>query len=60
MTYEELVREWLVEIKRLREVNAELLAALESYVGKFGNCGKVYEAGRAAIEKAKGTPEISS
>jgi hypothetical protein len=48
-------REELSANARLIAAAPELLAALESYVGKFGNCGKVYEAGRAAIEKAKGT-----
>ena len=36
------------------EAVPDLLAALKKYVGKFGNCGDVYAAGRAAIAKAEG------
>ena len=35
------------------EAVPDLLAALKKYVGKFGNCGDVYDAGRAAIAKAE-------
>jgi hypothetical protein len=48
-------RDVLDELTRLQGVNAELLDALETYVGKFGNCGRAYEAARQAIEKARKT-----
>jgi hypothetical protein len=43
----DVARDVLDELVRLQGVNAELLEALETYVGKS------YEAARAAIEKAR-------
>ena len=46
----DFVLEGCKENMQLKADNARLRSALQSYIGKFGNCGPVYDAAVEAVE----------